>query len=286
MTAESAAIRKARHRAKNRANGMCVDCTKPASDAKLRCADHVLINVERERKRRKRLLAESKCRRCGHADRLPGYTSCHECIAIERRAYRARKVASDRFSGKCIDCALPSLEGRPRCRKHTDMRLIVSNRFKAKQKANRGCTHCAKPAEAGRVQCRKHLDATSAARRKRRGLAPKQPRVLKPKCTHLLRAFRSGDVKKTCRRTATVGTICPYHAGLLQKWKDKSAARRRDALIQGIRKAADRRAANDRAVAAISLAKTVRKRCRSHYYVAGGISGIESCTDCGLRRAA
>lgn len=122
--------REKRLRAKRKAAGLCIKCSRPAESGRVRCMDHLLYQA-----------AEGKRRT---VDRRPR----------DKARYAARKAA-----GQCVHCPAPAASGHVHCEKHLKRQRMLGREY-VKDAVDRGdcpsckvrpqrphaitCAHCAK----------------------------------------------------------------------------------------------------------------------------------------------
>lgn len=66
-------------------------CTSPAEDGKMQCRPHLDASRDYQNRRRRNLLREGKCTRCGGTPR-PGKTMCQVCADKWNGYLRSRRL--------------------------------------------------------------------------------------------------------------------------------------------------------------------------------------------------
>jgi NMD protein affecting ribosome stability and mRNA decay len=98
-------------------------------------------------RRRKKLLAQGLCSRCGKVAPETGKTLCQSCKEKEykyKKPYDERKTLLRKQAGLCLHCGEPAKEGKASCAACLDKQKEKQKRIVADRKKNRLCVGCGK----------------------------------------------------------------------------------------------------------------------------------------------
>ena len=113
--------------AKQKEDGLCVECKQLAEPDRIRCAHHLKMDVKKNRTQRARWLAVGKCGGCGK-EKPAGGNFCRDCAA------KARNRQQEYYAGNTEKC------------------WIAAGKVKAKNKAV-GLCNCGREREEADMKC-------------------------------------------------------------------------------------------------------------------------------------